>query len=248
MNSFYTKFCYGIGQEISLKNMFKTISVFLAIIAFFACSKEEIYIIPPGSIKATHVKYEQHRMESYHYYYYSSKSQLAKIVAQVDNKDVGYVYFEYDKYDRLVKKTTKTEGEQDWINYIYDDKGRVIKESGSGEAWELAYDDAGRLKNRTRVMGGLEYEFKYDSLYPDRISEELLWSSGQIAEHLKYEYNSQGQLVVKKLIDGLLHLDRGTKEFYVYDNLGRISSKLSYNLNIYNGFGLDTTERYYYND
>ena len=224
------------------------LTIFLTV--FFgciSCSHEEVFIIPPGSIKSVHITLEQLRMEGYHYYYYNQKSQLAKIVIQSDNKDVGYMYFEYDKYDRLKKKTTKTVGEQDWINYIYDDKGRVIKESGSGGVWELSYDDLDRLKSRSITMGRTEYEFRYDSTYPNRISEELLWSGEQIAEHLKYEYNSLGQLIVKKLIDGLLHLDRGTKEFYVYDNQGRIETILYFNLNKYLNFGLEKTERYFYN-
>ncbi len=244
---------YTLGSTVNascFKNIKMKKLLFIFFAGFSACSPEEVFIIPPGSIKEVHVIQERSKIESYHYYYYNQKSQLVKIVFQSDNEDVAYTTYEYDKFDHLKRKMTKYTDGAYWTDYTYDAEGRVIKETGSDGVWELVYDDEDRLIRRIPNRWGTNsksgYEFKYDSLNPNNISEELYWDSGYMEEHLKYQYNMQGQLIAKKVIDGP-RFYLGTKEYYVYDSQGRLSSELFYNLQ---GpyIGLEVTKRYLYNE
>ena len=228
-----------------------------------ACYREEIYYSPEGKLKEVSHYFEKIQRRSHTYYFYNSNGAIAKEVLK-DGDETGEILYKYNSAGRLIEKQNKIPGNQGFEYYEYDEKGRLTTViSTRSESYDLFYDNLDRLISRkyfsvrnskTSKRYYKEQTFLYDSTKVEKITDEIIeernfGSEEKILDrHLKYIYNADGLLEQKKLIDGKGFLSRSSKEFYTYDNLGRIFKKLTYNLNLLDesNYGLTITDTYYY--
>ena len=237
------------------------IGFFIIIILAASCYEEPEYFEISGKLKKISIYSEIAKTRTDKVFLYNDFGKVAKETwYNQKGEDVGSIYYSYDSDGKLIKKENKITGQQYIEYYKYDNQGRLINISGiNTQLFDLFYDEYDRLtfKKEYVTIGEKHYinitEFRYDSIAFNRISDELTYtvSGGDIEdltlyEHLRYEYDNDGMLVQKKLVDGMEYFYRDTKEFFTYDNQGRLYKKLEYDLNAALYPGLIATSTYYY--
>ena len=211
----------------------RKISVYLLLVFVTeSCYQEDVYIQPTGKLRKISTYAESSAVGTDKFFYYNESGQIAKEVWKYshNNEERGEIIYSYNSSGQLVEKDIQ-----------YDRYGRLI------------YKKRYRLQNEEKNYSDT-YQYKYDPVHvnniTDEIKGELVLSTGifQIDEHLKYYYNSNNQLEQKVLIDGSGWLNRSTKEFFEYDNQGRILRIAHYDLHMYFDTGSDYTDFYFYYD
>ncbi len=168
--------------------------------------------------------------------YYDENGMIIEKTSPVERLSGGYYRYKYfyDEKDKLVKdelaKRNPYDGgiENIWVNYAYDDKGRLIEAS-------THYD---KIRKDYRIE-----RFKYDEF--SNLIEEYSNEEGE-GEFLKiYKYDEKNNLVIreqyerKNSIDSLVDVWKYENK---YDTLGRIS-QVTKN---YNSDGLYSKHLYEY--
>jgi hypothetical protein len=241
----------------------KKLAIFLIILFLVSCYKEDELFELSGEIKKIDIYYEEISQTVGIQYYYTNFGEIA-IEKWIDSQgeDFGQIVYSYNGDEQLIEVESSV---FDWrfIKYLtYDKSGKLVNTAtrGKAESFDYLYDDYDRLI--TKMSYNLVYQeknydyivqYEYDSVDIDKIVNEITYMvNGNdlndliLYENLSYEYDSENRLVQKKLVDGEGHFYRGTKEFYLYDGLGRIDKKLVYNLDINFHSGLESTSSYYY--
>lgn len=225
---------------------------FLAILLLVSCYPEEKFFEAPGKVRKINVYDEKFGNQTDKYFYYNQLGDLVKETWKGQGQEKGMdILYSYNSNGQMIRKQSKIEGNQYTDDYTYDDSGRLINRS---LGYDYFYDEQGRLSKisyyNRRVNGEKNilrnWVYTYDSLFHDRVVEEIQDWDGGISEHLVYIYNEEGLIIQKKLIDGRPHYLRETKEFFQYHADGRLYKMLVYNLDQVFYPGLDATHTYYY--
>jgi hypothetical protein len=241
----------------------KKLAIFLIILFLVSCYKEDELFELSGEIKKIDIYYEEIRETVGVQYYYTNFGKVAlERWSDSYGSETGKVKYYYDSERRLTEvESTVPNGR--FTKYLtYDKDGNLVNTVGTGKAGSFdyvydAYDRLVKMMNYILISQEKNYDYivqyEYDSVDIDRIVNEITYmvngndlSDLILYENLFYEYDSENRLVQKKLVDGKGHFYRGTKEFYLYDVLGRIDKKLVYNLDINFHSGLESTSSYYY--
>lgn len=110
------------------------------------------------------------------------------------------------------------------ISLEYDAVGQLIGQSINGDQNKLvlAYDQMGRLKSGTSVLG--EFKYSYDDKNGATVGTQRLASIAYPnGASVRFEYGSSGQ--IGKIINSTVNGSKPICEFdYVYDNSGQISN------------------------
>ena len=228
-----------------------------------SCYQEDVYIQPTGKLSKISTYAESSAVGTDKFFYYNQSGQIAKEVWKYthNGEERGEIIYSYNSDGQLVEKDSQIYGRFGKERYTYDSEGKVIDLHAESGSFEFQYDHLERLiyKKLYRPQNGEKnysetYQYKYDTVHINNITEEIigevLQSIGtfQIDEHLKYYYNNNNQLEQKVLVDGSGWLNRSTKEFFEYDNQGRIIRIVHYDLHMYFDTGSDYTDFYYYYD
>ena len=228
-----------------------------------SCYQEDVYIQPTGKLRKISTYAESSAVGTDKFFYYNESGQVAKEVWKYthNGEERGEIIYSYNSAGQLVEKDMQIYGNYVKERYTYDSDGKASDVFAGNASFEFQYDQYGRLiyKKQYRLQNGEKnygdtYQYKYDPVHvnniTDEIKGELVLSTGifQIDEHLKYYYNSNNQLEQKVLVDGSGWLNRSTKEFFEYDNQGRILRIAHYDLHMYFDTGSDYTDFYFYYD
>jgi hypothetical protein len=241
----------------------KKLFFLLPIIIVTSCYKEDELLEISGKVKEATYYHEVTKTLSRRTYHYTSFGEVAREQRfYPDGEDAGEITYYCNDKNQLVEVVSTVHGYRYEEQHTYDKDGRLINTVGSGKATscDYIYDIFDNLSEK-RAYHFVEQEkkylttqmFHYDDEDLNRVIEESLWRTGngelasaKLEEKLEYIYDTNNNLIQKKLVDGRDHFYRGTKEFYNYDNQGRLYKKVVYNLDVTIPYGVEGTFTYYY--
>lgn len=166
-------------------------------------------------------------------YKYDSNDNITDIIYNLNNINNSSIKNIYNDDDLI----TKTEFEDNEINYTYDSLGRV-KISSINDSYNTNYEYLGNGKNTSTLvkalkLGSDKYSYKYDKL--GNITH--IYNDDKLIN--KYYYDDYNQLIKEKDYEENIIIK------YKYDNVGNILFKRVYDLNNYN---LVEQDVYHYNN
>ena len=234
--------------------------ILFLIITFTSCYKKVELLEISGELRMISVLHEKSAVTTNRIFYYNSAGLVAKQEWEyISGESLGEIVYFYNDDNLLLKEESKLHYDLYTIDFLYNEQGLLITQnSNKAHKFDYEYDEKLRLikKKQFNLDDGKKHYyflnvFEYDSINHDKIIVEKTYTSGYendegLYEHLVYEYDVNDNLIQKELVDGVGALNRGTKEFYVYDNEGRISKRIDYDLHVYFPGGLITHTYFYY--
>lgn len=141
--------------------------------------------------------------------------------------------YQYDGQGQKVKEFSY--GNSTTTTFAYNDQGKILEETwsrpnGQGETAKYAYNGSGDLVEIKYFTPKGDYDFSrtfelgYDR--KGRVIEEKKWekytdgSADMLMYHMKYEYNSSDDILVKERLNEDAQVDNRTE--FTYDEQGRL--------------------------
>ena len=129
--------------------------------------------------------------------------QADRVTREVQNTSTGFNSVEH-QYDALDRRISRKVNGQDETKYNYNKAGQITQIQYRNETTSYQYDAAGRLTSKT-LPGGIVQSYQMDSA--SRLTQIQYKNGATLIDQLDLQYDSEGNITSKKLLNGSLNQD-----------------------------------------